>query len=145
MSPQQRRRCQQWMKPRDATQLEGREGPRCGAPAGSEPPPPRGHGSPAQHGPSHSVVGTCRGLRRCPRHRCPHRRCPHRHLPRAGRAARPRLPRLVTAAEFMNLSEWKKAASLYHIQRKLSFKRKFSVITLKGAILTQSVTTLTCC
>lgn len=85
--------------------------------------------------------------------------------PRGGpgaRAVRPRSPiaasagglaplpapaRTVTATEFMNLSEWKKkkAGSLYHIQRKLSFKRKFSVITLKGAILTQSVTTLTCC
>lgn len=52
---------------------------------------------------------------------------------------------LVTAAEFMNLSEWKKAGSLYHIQGKLSFKREFSVITLKGAILSQSVTTLTRC
>lgn len=63
-----------------------------------------------------------------------------------GLAPLPAPARTVTAAEFMNLSEWKKkAGSLYHIQRKLSFKRKFSVITLKGAILTQSVTTLTCC
>lgn len=37
-----------------------------------------------------------------------------------------------------------KASPLYHIQRKLSFKREFSIITLKGAILAQSVTTLTC-
>lgn len=32
---------------------------------------------------------------------------------------------------------------LYSIQRELSFRGEFSVITLKGAILTQSVTTLT--
>lgn len=31
---------------------------------------------------------------------------------------------------------------LYSIQRELSFRGEFSVITLKGAILTQSVTTL---
>lgn len=63
-----------------------------------------------------------------------------------GLAPLPAPARTVTATEFMNLSEWKKkAGSLYHIQQKLSFKRKFSVITLKGAILTQSVTTLTCC
>lgn len=71
---------------------------------------------------------------------------PPRASPRSWKGCKsPTAARLVTAAEFMNLSEWKKAGSLYHIQRKLSFKRKFSVITLKGAILTQSVTTLTCC
>lgn len=32
---------------------------------------------------------------------------------------------------------------MYSIQRELSFRGEFSVITLKGAILTQSVTTLT--
>ena len=32
---------------------------------------------------------------------------------------------------------------LYSIQRELSFRGEFSVITLKGAILTQAVTTLT--
>jgi hypothetical protein len=32
---------------------------------------------------------------------------------------------------------------LYSIQKELSFREEFSVITLKGAILTQPVTTLT--
>lgn len=51
----------------------------------------------------------------------------------------PSAARLVTAAEFMNVSEWKRAGALYHTQRKLSVKRKRRVITLTGAsALTQS-------
>lgn len=40
---------------------------------------------------------------------------------------------LVTAAEFMNVSEWKRAGALYRTQRELSFRRKRRVITLTGA------------
>lgn len=49
----------------------------------------------------------------------------------------------VTATEIMNFREWGCGVFLYSIQRELSFRGEFSVITLKGAILTQSVTTLT--
>lgn len=49
----------------------------------------------------------------------------------------------MTTTEIMNFREWGLRGFLYSIQRELSFRGEFSVITLKGAILTQSVTTLT--